>query len=204
MRVIMLGSELINLSTACYLAEIGYDITILDNLSEKSSKKNLLQFPMENHLFLNEIENKLTKLGVHFRYECHVKKFITEGKIVRAVSMINEYNEPEILFADRFVAAVDQRHYNILKTIGIYSPFQFKAFNNESFRNPLIGRSHYSNLYLSIGQSIIGTRAVSQSGKFLANFIYNPSGKITSQPENFFENTPSSTLPFFSGVSSGI
>ncbi|MES2207656.1 MAG: hypothetical protein V4525_12805 [Pseudomonadota bacterium] len=204
MRVIMLGSELINLSTANYLAEAGYEITVIENLSEKNSKKNLLQFPVENHLFLNTIENNLAHAGVNFRYECKVVKFITEGKIIRAISIINEYNEPEILFADRFIAAVDYRNHSILKTLGIYSPSQFKPFNNEPFRNPLIGRSYYTNLYLSVGQSIIGMNAVSQSGKFLADFIYNPSEIKFPPQESFLERTLSNIIPFYSSLSASI
>ncbi|MES2205677.1 MAG: hypothetical protein V4525_02640 [Pseudomonadota bacterium] len=201
MRVILLGLELINLSTAYHLAEIGYEVTLIEERTEAEIKRDGLSVYIENHSFIHEMDNKLRELGVHFRYGCKARKFVTEGKVVRSLSIINEYNYEETLVADRFVAALDYKTRPALKSLNISSPSQFKPFNNEHYHNSLIGKSNYSNLFLNVGQVMIGRTAVSQSGKQLADFIYNPSfAEFYDQPSFIKEGF----LKIFSGLSNTI
>ncbi|MES2206260.1 MAG: NAD-binding protein [Pseudomonadota bacterium] len=196
MRVILLGVELINLSTANHLAEKGYEVTIIEARTEHEIKEKCLSVDIDDHVFINQMENKLKQLGVNFRYGCNARKFITEGKRVRGVSIRNECYESETLFAERFVAAFDYKTRFILSTLKIHSPSNFKMFTECEYKNPLIGQSHYNNLFLNVGQVIMGSTTIAQSAKTLAEAIHKP---ITLAAEKeFCEDTSSQ---FFSDLS---
>ena len=187
MRVILLGVELINLSTANHLAKKGYEVTIIEARTEHEIKEKCLSVDIDDHSVINKMEHALKQLGVHFRYGCSASKFIVEGKRVRGVSISNEDNEHETLFADRFVAAFDYKTRPVLSTLNIHSASNFKLFTECEYNNPLIGRSHYTNLFLNIGQVIMGSATIAQSAETLAEAIYNPVTLATEKA--FFENT---------------
>ncbi|MES2207596.1 MAG: hypothetical protein V4525_12500 [Pseudomonadota bacterium] len=170
MRVILLGSELRNLATAHHLAELGYEITILEIQSERDVKEKY-----EQKEFIDYFEKKLKNLGVKFKQVMKVKKFITECEVVRGLSVINEKMKPEILVAERFVLGADKESSFILKALKIYVPSQFKPFRNKQYFKPFMGKSQYSNLFVNRACNNSEPLFVSESGKLLADFIYNPS-----------------------------
>jgi len=173
MRAIVIGSELISLSTAYHLSQIGYEVTLIEAQTkiDAAQSKNTLDV----QLFRQELESKVRESGVNIRYACKAERVMTQGNRVRGVVIKNENNETETLMADRFVAGLDNKGNALLKTIGVMSPAHLKPFNSEHSHNPLIGKSRYTNLFLNIGYSSVSPTVVSQTAQMLANFIYNPS-----------------------------
>lgn len=175
MRVIVLGSELISLSTAYHLSAIGYEVTVIEARTQSDVKQNSLVEPTEVQLFKQQLEDKMCRSGVHVRYACTVQKCITQGNRIRGVAIRNEHQESEILVADKFIVALDAQFNSVLSSLGIYSSANFKRFNY-GYAHPLMGRSCYSNLYLNVGyNSGVSLKSASQAAKLLADLIYNPS-----------------------------
>lgn len=174
MRVTVMGSGLISLSTASHLARIGYEVTVVYPVSAAELEKDVAMLSMEARLFRKNLEDEIRQSGVTILYGRTVDRFVLEAKVVRAVVVHDEAGSSDMLMADRFVVALEPAYTQVLKTIAIYSPLSFKPFNQERYRNPLIGRSHYNNLYLNAVHPNVSPSAASESGELLADFIYAP------------------------------
>lgn len=174
MRAIVLGSELISFATAYHLADIGYEVTIIETQSQINVQQHSAQMPADHQLFRQHLESKLSSLNVNFRHACTKEKFIVQGKRIRGISFMNEYQHVETLMAERFVVAFDQREHTLLKSIGIHSASQFKPFPGEQAQHPLIGKSRYLNLFLNLSSHTISPAVAAQMGQLLAEYIYNP------------------------------
>lgn len=200
MRAIVLGSELISLATAYHLADIGYEVTVIETQTEINVKQHSAQTSLDQQLFRQQLENKLSTLGVNFRYACKNEKFIIQGKKIRGISFINEYQHIETLMAERFVAAFDQKEHTLLKSIGIRSASQFQPFCGEQTNHPLIGKSRYSNLFLNLSSNTISTMVASQMGKLLAEHIYNPVSGHEIEQQSSVQRAATSLFAYVSNV----
>ncbi|MES2205545.1 MAG: hypothetical protein V4525_01965 [Pseudomonadota bacterium] len=183
MRVILLGIELINLTTAKLLAEKGYEVTIVEERTKQEVTEHFLSVFFEDQIFIKKMDKQLRELGVTLRYACKAIKFMTEEKRIRALCIINEQYETETLMADRFVAALDYKTRSVLNLLNIKSTAQFIEFSHMQHSDTLIGKSSYENLLLNVGQVLMGITAINQSAKILSDTLYNPS---LSQQQNIF------------------
>ena len=128
MKVIFLGSKLLNFVTVHNWAELRYYATIVKIQSESTIKKQ-----GEHLSFRRYFEKRLKNIGVNVKNFLKVKKFIIDCEVVKDWVMMNKMQKMKILSADRCLQIIHKENDFILKALKIYFLSHFTIFRNKKY-----------------------------------------------------------------------